>query len=78
MPSARLPFPTAAASSSPPTPVTFDSIASLMESLDALEVLLALRKTGLLLKKMIQDEMRSREGWAWDVHVGFHASESMK
>lgn len=41
-------------------------------------MLCALKQSSEQVTKWIQDDMRKSEGWAWPVHVGFHANESMR
>ncbi|GAA5840487.1 hypothetical protein JCM3766R1_000302 [Sporobolomyces carnicolor] len=55
-----------------------DSLSTLLKSPQKLKVLKALEKQASQVKSMIEDEMRKDYGFVWDVHVGFHAVESMK
>ncbi|GAA5857930.1 hypothetical protein JCM1840_000972 [Sporobolomyces johnsonii] len=54
------------------------SLSSLLKSPHKLEVLKALERQAAEVKEMIEDEMMKREGWTWDVRIGFHANESMR
>ncbi|GAA6038155.1 hypothetical protein JCM8097_005766 [Rhodosporidiobolus ruineniae] len=55
-----------------------ESLSKLLKSDHRVEVLKALEKQAEEVKEMIQDEMLKKEGWVWDVTVGFHANESMR
>ena len=57
---------------------TLGSLASLLKSSHALEVLEALHSTAEEVVSKIEEEMMESDGFKWPVNVGFHASESMK
>ena len=54
------------------------SLASLLKSSHALEVLGSLKSTAGKVVSKIEEEMMESDGFKWPVNVGFHASESMK
>ncbi|BGP16410.1 hypothetical protein JCM10213_004034 [Rhodosporidiobolus nylandii] len=72
----RDPFPLPSGEKVPPKDL--DSLNALLSGDHALEVLKELERQAEEVKETIQEEMVKKEGWAWDVQVGFHAAESMK